>query len=377
MSLIIDEHRQYLADASRLDAFARAIQSVIRPGSIVLDLASGTGILGLLACRAGAAKVYSIEVSGMTEVARGVAAENGYADRIHFIKGFSTQVDLPERVDVVIADQIGNFGFNAGTIEYFADAAQRFLKPGGVFIPRRLALFLAPVESHENDSRVGFWREKPEGFRFDSVEEFAANTGYQVDFEAHELLGKPALLADLALGVSPDPIKGRVSMQVDRAGTLHGLGGWFTAELAPGISMTNAPGSPSRINRRQIHFPIRPALAVAAGDRVEAAMSILPKEGMVSWSVEIDGKGGRRQSRRHSTLKGMLLAREDLARTMPGHVPVLTARGEARRSVLEACDGVRTLQEVEQEVQRRHAELFKSQGEAQAFVAEVVTRYTR
>ena len=57
MSLLIDEHRQFLQDRARIDAFTRAIADVVRPGMVVADLGSGTSILGLLACRAGASRV--------------------------------------------------------------------------------------------------------------------------------------------------------------------------------------------------------------------------------------------------------------------------------------------------------------------------------
>jgi protein arginine N-methyltransferase 1 len=68
--LSLDEHRQYPVDEVRLSAFEGAVASVVRPGHVVLDLASGTGIMGLLACRAGAGRVYSIEMGGMVAVAR-------------------------------------------------------------------------------------------------------------------------------------------------------------------------------------------------------------------------------------------------------------------------------------------------------------------
>ena len=58
-------------------------------------------------------------------------------------------------------------------------------------------------------------------------------------------------------------------------------------------------------------------------------------------------------------------------------VPVLSARGEARRSVVNLCDGRRTRGDIEQEVQRRHSDLFPTLAEAAEFVAEVVTRYAR
>src|SRR5204863_7107587 len=111
MSMILDEHRQYLSDGTRVTALSAAIERVVKPGAVVVDLGAGTGILGLLACRAGARRVYSIEAGGMIELAREIARANGFEDRIVFVKGLSTQVDLPEKADVLIADQIGRFGF--------------------------------------------------------------------------------------------------------------------------------------------------------------------------------------------------------------------------------------------------------------------------
>src|SRR5207249_237821 len=114
------EHRCYLADEARVSAFRQAIAQVVRPGDVVLDLGAGTGILGLLACRAGARQVYSIEQGGIIELARRLYEVNGFQDRVIFIKGLSTNVDLPEKVDVIFADQIG-FGPEFGLVDYFSD----------------------------------------------------------------------------------------------------------------------------------------------------------------------------------------------------------------------------------------------------------------
>ena len=199
MSLIIDEHRQLLADSVRLAAFESAISSVIRPGQTVLDLASGTGILGLLACRAGARRVYSIEEGGICAVAREFAKANGFSDRIIFIKGFSTHVSLPERVDAVVADQIGNFGFNAGVVQYFADARKRFLKPEGVTIPRQMDLIVAPVVAPELFGQVDFWATQLAGLDLSPARELAANTGYQVNLSPDSLCGEPGVIARVCL----------------------------------------------------------------------------------------------------------------------------------------------------------------------------------
>jgi protein arginine N-methyltransferase 1 len=378
LSLVIDEHRQYLSDKARLAAFSSAVLSTVRHGDIVIDLASGTGIMGLLACRAGARRVYSIEEGGICVVAQQVASANGFGDRVRFIKGHSRHVHLPEKVDVVIADQIGNFGFNAGLIQYFADARQRFLKPQGTTIPRRLDLIVAPVEDHDLFGQVEFWNTCRAGFDFKSTRVFAANTGYQVNLSPSSVCGKPAVIASLDLNhATTRTFRGETRLTVSRSCTLHGLGGWFDAELAKGITITNSPIGEPRIQRRQIYFPIDRAVSVREGDNVCVRLTVRPTDSVVNWNVDIvDARSGDAKARfRHSTWKGMLLSREDILRTQPDFRPKLIPRGEARRSVVNLCDGVRTVSEIEEELLRIHPNLFRSRDEAAVFVAEVVTRY--
>ena len=380
LSLVIDEHRQYLADSTRLSAFQSAVDAVVRPGQVVLDLASGTGIMGLFACRAGARRVYSIEMGGICAAAREVARINGFGDRVVFIKGHSTSVELPEKVDVVVADQIGNFGFNAGVVQYFADARRRFLKPEGVTIPMRMTLMLAPVEAPDLFDRIEFWSDSHAGFDFSSTRVLAANTGYQVDFTAENICGEAAVIANIDLNhATTEPFHGEATVPLSRAGTLHGLGGWFAVQLAKGITMTNSPLAAERIQRRQVYFPIDRAVRVMERDLVRIRITARPADSMVNWNVDVlDGcTSAKRDSFRHSTWKGMLLPSEDLARTRPESKPKLVPRGEARRTVVNLCDGIRTLTEIEREVFRLYPGLFRSLDEAAAFVAEVVTRYAQ
>jgi type I protein arginine methyltransferase len=379
VSLIIDEHRQYLVDAIRLGAFKTAIASAVKPGDVVLDLAAGTGIMGLLACRAGAKRVYSIEMGGMISVAREVARANGYEDRVIFIKGYSLHVDLPEKVDVVVADQIGNFGFNAGIIECFADARRRFLKPEGKTLPLGMSLVLAPLEAPDLFGQVEFWNGSPAGFDFRSVRAMAANTGYQVNLDPKAVCGDAIAIAHIDLNYAgTEAFHGEATSEVCRSAVLHGLGGWFTAELAAGVTMTNSPLAPERIQRRQVFFPIDRALQVNKGDLVKIRMTVRPTDMVVNWNVEIvDGKSGASKGKfRHSTWKGMLITEEDRQTTQPGFKPRLIPRGEGRKTVVNLCDGTRTLVEIEDEVFRLHPELFRTREDAAVFVAEVVTRYT-
>jgi hypothetical protein len=386
LSLVVDEHRQYLADRARIASFRQAIRDVVRPGHVVLDLGAGTGILGLLACQAGATRVYSIDEGVMIELARGICRANGLQDRVVFIKGLSTRVDLPEKVDLIVSDQIGRFGFEAGLLEYFDDARTRFLKPDGVMIPSRVDLCVAPVEYAEMSRQVEFWNDSPAGFDFRPARSIAVNTGYPVKFRPEHLVGDPVVLASLDLSLtSTAPLNLEASVVANRTGSLHGIGGWFSAQLSDSVIMSNSPLTAHPINRMNVFFPIDRPVTLEKGDRVQITMHIVPTELIVTWKVDVWGNTDNRQGQerctrkaqfRHSTFQGMLICKEDLQKTQPEFIPKLSPWGKARLTVLSLCDGQRALREIEQEVYARHPKLFRSLSGAAAFAAEVITRYS-
>jgi hypothetical protein len=377
VSLVLDEHRQYLADTARLEAFDAALRHTIRPGDTVLDLASGTGILGLIACQAGARRIYAIEMGSIIELARSLAQANGCADRIVWINELSTRAELPERVDVIVTDGAGQFGVDGGMTETLSDARRRFLKPGGRIIPKTLTLTIAPTDAREPASHVMFWRTPVRGLSMAPAEAIARNTGYPRHIRPDELIAAPADLATLDPSVDRGTFSARVTFTVERAAMVSGLAGWFSSELAPGVILTNSPLAPNRINRRNVFLPLREAVPVAAGDSIHASMFIDPATLIVRWRVEIASPGGAvRHATDASTFEGMLLSREALLRMRPEFQPTLTPAGHARKTVLDLCNGSRALREIESEVLERHRELFAGQADAAAFVAEVVTKYS-
>jgi hypothetical protein len=294
------------------------------------------------------------------------------------VKGDIAEVSLPQRAHVAVGDFIGRFGFEAGLFEMFPIAARRLLAPGGVLIPSSVSLFVFPVESSEMDACVRFWLAPRRGIDLAPAFEWAVNTGYPVRFETEHLLGEPAAVASAETGAPVSGFSADVQLDIRRAGTLHGLGGGFEARLAPGVTMTNLPGASSRVAKRNVFLPLRTPVPVVPGDVVRSRIRIVPDELIVSWTVEVARGGGRsRGAGAHSTIRGMLLTREDLAHVRPDFVPRLTPRGAARLSVLELCDGTRPVAEIERLVHERHGELFASRAEAAVFVAEVTSWYAR
>ena len=140
---------QMVADKIRTDAYAQALKQQIKTGDVVVDIGTGTGILALLACRFGARRVYAFEPSGIIELAREIAAANGFADRIEFIPKMSTESSLPEPVNVMVSDIHGILPFFGKSLVSLIDARERFLAPGGRMIPSSDTLWIAGISAPE------------------------------------------------------------------------------------------------------------------------------------------------------------------------------------------------------------------------------------
>ncbi len=90
----IEVHRTMICDRVRTEAFRHAIDSVVRPGDVVLDVGAGSGILSMFAARAGAARVYAVERTTVAVMAQELAAANGFADVIEVIQGDVMDIEL-------------------------------------------------------------------------------------------------------------------------------------------------------------------------------------------------------------------------------------------------------------------------------------------
>jgi precorrin-6B methylase 2 len=147
------EHARMLHDHRRTGDYLAALREAVRPGDVVLDIGTGSGVLAIAAARAGARLVYAIEASDIADVAERVFAANGMQDRITLIAGWSRQIELPEPADVLVAEIIGNEPFEEEILETTLDARRRLLKPGARLIPNALTLLARPLLIPEEEAR--------------------------------------------------------------------------------------------------------------------------------------------------------------------------------------------------------------------------------
>lgn len=140
-------HIDMLNDRKRTLAYQKAIRDLVKPGDRVLDIGTGTGVLAMTAIQAGAAMVYALEANPATaEIARHCIKQNGLSDRIKVIQGWSTSVELPERVDLIVSEMFGNDPFDEDILLIYADAIKRFARPDAKVIPQGFDLCCAPLE---------------------------------------------------------------------------------------------------------------------------------------------------------------------------------------------------------------------------------------
>ena len=153
------QHVLMLEDRMRTSAFLQAVRETVRPGDVVVDIGTGTGVLAIAAALAGAEHVYAIEMTAMADVARRGVEANGLSDRITVVQGRSTEITLPRRADVVVSETIGDDLFDESILPTLHDAADRLATPGARFLPHALRPVIVPVRIDDEIWRRRFYAE--------------------------------------------------------------------------------------------------------------------------------------------------------------------------------------------------------------------------
>lgn len=275
----IELQRRMVSDRPRTNAFAAAIREAVQPGDIVLDVGTGTGILAMLAAKAGARKVYAIDATDISEVAADLIKANGLSDQIQILHGWAGELQLDQKVDVIISEWLGNAVFVEGMALAVLDARDHNLTPTGRMLPSKVRVLIAPVDEPilYNAEGPGFWRERIHDLDFSSLQEAELSQGrtVQIQIEPAAVLapGQALLEIDL-LTVSAEDLwsKSQLEFVPVRDGVLNGFCLWFEAELSPSVILDTGPYSPET-HWAQTYMFFSPRL-VRAGERVEVSVDL-------------------------------------------------------------------------------------------------------
>ena len=372
---------EMIADGERFTAFAEALRRSVAPGSVVLDVGAGTGIFSLLACRFGARRVYALEPSPLAPLLLEAARDNGFADRIVLVRERSSQLTLPERVDVMISDVRGVLPVFQSHLADIADARERLLKPGGKQIGMQDRLFAAVVcaeQAFAQGQRP--WLEGIEGLVLKSALTYAHNAWCKLRARPEDLLSAPGMWASLDYRTLSDTkVRGAGTLPITTSGRAHGLLAWFDADLAEGVSISNHPAAPPLLYG-QAYFRWPEAQMLERGDFVDFELRADPVGPDYQWTWTTSIRRGNQPDRvqqrfRQSDFLSVPLTSELLHRRAETSTPSLKPRGELARRVLQRMDGTISLGELAAELHAAHADHFPSNQAALDFVADLADRY--
>ncbi|MGD8367157.1 MAG: 50S ribosomal protein L11 methyltransferase [Desulfobacterales bacterium] len=370
-----------IADSVRMNAYATAIESRVRPGMAVLDLGTGTGIFSLLACRAGARKVYAVDPSEAVQVGREIARANGLKDRIVFIQDRSSAIDLPEPVDLIVSDMRGVLPFFSSHLSDIADARDRFLSSTGHMIPLYDHIFGMLAETPQIYGEfVSPWSESPFGFDMAAASRYQVNQWKKVESNALNAVSSPCRWLSIDYSTLAGPSgSGQLAWSVEKKAAAQGFVLWFDTRLTEECGFSNAPDQPETIYGKAF-FPFQEPLPLESRDQVlvDLKAEYVDREYIWRWNTVHRSKDDEQKAAfSQSTFWARPLSLESLEVRDSTHRPTLTPQGEVDRRILNLMNGEKTLGDIAENVARHFPDRYPSLKAALKQVSRLSSRYSK
>lgn len=268
-------HLPMLADKVRNDAFQEAIVAAVTANDVVLDIGTGTGLLAMMAARAGARHVVACEMlPELAALAQLVVDANGYGGLVSVIAKPSTKlivgVDMPERATILVSETFDSLLIGEGAIDWFAHARVHLLTPDAKLIPEsgtirgQLASMPRLKRMHPLDSINGF--DLAPFARQGLEKQF-----YPVKPETEEWTALSAPFDVIRLDFR-DRIATRQTWSLPVTATAEGLLDalilWFDLQLDNVVRLTSGPGGRKASHWDPVVFLFDRVQPVRTGDRV-------------------------------------------------------------------------------------------------------------
>lgn len=146
-NLYIDTMYDFMEDdATRSQAYRKVIYKKIKD-KIAVEIGTGKALfLPKICLDAGVKKIYTIEENeDAFAKSKKLLEELKLEDKVKIYQGFSQDVDIGEKCDLLVHEIVGSIGSREGMVLAVNDAKDRFLKPNAEFIPYQCITKIAPV----------------------------------------------------------------------------------------------------------------------------------------------------------------------------------------------------------------------------------------
>jgi len=376
----LDEFGEMVGDTLRFPAYCEAIARAVRPGDSVIDIGSGPGVFALLACKAGARKVYAIDTESVVEFGRQFAADNGFADRVEFLRGDSRQILLPERANVIVSDIRGALPLFGPGIHALNDARKRLLAENGRMIPERDTLHAALVEAPKTYQRIIAPWKIVLGLDLEAALPVVLNTMYKRHCKPEQMISEAQVWHTLDyLGEANPKAGSTVRMKTTRKGTVHGFMIWFGTRLFGEIGFSTRPGTQDNVYG-QVFLPLLQPVEVNESEEICTGLhaDLIGVDYVWRWEFKSGAREGRDAvDYRQSTFQGGGISPSSLRKRSGEFVPVLSEAGLAERWLLMAMDGKMPLEQIAVKASEQFPHTFSRPEDAFRRAGELSDRYSR
>jgi hypothetical protein len=262
-------------DGARNHAYDAAIRRAVGPATCVLEIGTGSGLLAMMAARAGARRVTTCEqVEAIAETAAEIVRRNGFGDRVTVVPKRSTRlvvgVDLPERADLLVSEILSDQLLAEQVLSSTAHARHHLLQPGAAMIPRAVAAVVRLVGGSylQEASHVGMI----EGFDLSPFNRFVPNS-ITISMESGLIESLSDDVEAFRFDLAADghrPEERRFGLTARRAGSALGLLQWVRLELDDVTTFENGPAervTPSAW--RQVFHPFLQPIELRDGEPLQ------------------------------------------------------------------------------------------------------------
>lgn len=125
------------------------LSSSLSPSSTSSSSSFSSGILAMWAARAGARHVYAVEKTDMAQHARKLVQQNGLSEVVTVVKSSIEELELPEKVDIIISEWMGMILLRESMLDSVLRARDKFLKEDGSLWPSHCAIFISAMGDDE------------------------------------------------------------------------------------------------------------------------------------------------------------------------------------------------------------------------------------
>ncbi|HYM17419.1 MAG TPA: tetratricopeptide repeat protein [Micropepsaceae bacterium] len=270
-------HFAMMNDHVRNNAYQEAIARVV-PGKHVLDIGTGSGLLAMMAARAGAMSVTSCEANPtIADQAREIIALNGLSQRIKVIAKHSGELvvgrDLACRAQVLITETFSSDLLSEGILSTIQHAHRELLTDNAILVPH--SVHAKAYVTGGPDIEAMLFAGRTNGFDLSPFNNFAP------PIYPTTLTGKHVVLSDdfelFAFDLRSKQFQGssrEITVPITRSGIACVVAQWIQLHLNDITVYENRPSLDSQADNHWTHilhrFP-RP-IAVSAGGAIKLSV---------------------------------------------------------------------------------------------------------